>query len=173
MFREHTCFGRLHSILQDIPLPGLLQPRQDRLKIESTIVIVRLRYFVCFSKKILQNLHDWGLASAVKSNAENNKIILNMFLAQALFLNWYENQPPLQSKVKNQIDNKTNLYWFENQPAFTHKKMMKMVSKLSGHNLINRVSRKLAPKSLKSSSSLFQLRNELDMIYSAGSAGQF
>ena len=101
LFREHTCFGRLHSILQDTPgLTGLLQPRQHRLKIESTIVIVRLRYFVCFSKKILQNLHDWGLASAKKSNAENNKIILNMFLAQALFLNWYENQPPLQSKVK-------------------------------------------------------------------------
>ena len=34
-------------------------------------------------------------------------MVLNMFLSQALFLNWFENQPPLQSKKKKkQVDKK-------------------------------------------------------------------
>ena len=61
-----------------------------------------------FPKKYYKNLQlrgVWGLASAKKSNAERNKMVLNMFLSQTLFLNWFENQPPLQSK-KKQVDKK-------------------------------------------------------------------
>ena len=49
----------------------------------------------------LHNLHDdCGLASAKKSNADSKKMVFNMFLAQALLLNWFEIQPPLALQSK-------------------------------------------------------------------------